>query len=81
VFTFRAILDGRGLVVPEYPNGNFLGPTVLDHMQPSMEAYKQEIFGPVLQVCLCKWCFLRMRDHGCVRCRLCDAARSTRRSR
>jgi len=46
----RAVLDGRGLVVPEYPKGNFLGPTVLDNMQPTMEAYKTEIFGPVLQV-------------------------------
>lgn len=44
------LLDGRDLSVPEYPNGNFVGPTVIANMNTTMDAYKQEIFGPVLCV-------------------------------
>lgn len=44
-------LDGRELKVPDYPNGNFLGPTILSKLQPSNKAYKEEVFGPVL-ICL-----------------------------
>jgi len=44
-------LDGREVVVPKYPKGNFVGPTVLTNVQPHMRCYKEEIFGPVL-VCL-----------------------------
>merc|ERR1711976_750831 len=46
----RIILDGRNYTVPEYPNGNFVGPTIITGMNPTMEAYKEEIFGPVLCV-------------------------------
>eukprot|EP00887_Chlorella_sp_A99_P004270 scaffold15.g4270.t1 len=45
------VLDGRGIKVPGYPNGNFVGPTVLAGVTPAMECYQEEIFGPVL-VCL-----------------------------
>ncbi|CAL7950331.1 unnamed protein product [Xylocopa violacea] len=41
-------LDGRGLVVPGFEKGNFVGPTVLANVQPSMRCYTEEIFGPVL---------------------------------
>ena len=34
----------------EYPNGNFVGPTVISNMTTDMDAYKQEIVGPVLCV-------------------------------
>lgn len=44
-------LDGRGIRVPGYEQGNFVGPTVLSGVTPQMECYLQEIFGPVL-VCL-----------------------------
>ena len=44
-------LDGRGVSVPKYPRGNFLGPTLLGGITPDMRAYTEEIFGPVL-VCL-----------------------------
>ncbi|KAL4423389.1 hypothetical protein ABPG77_004320 [Micractinium sp. CCAP 211/92] len=44
-------LDGRGIQVPGYPHGNFVGPTILSDVSPSMECYREEIFGPVL-VCL-----------------------------
>jgi malonate-semialdehyde dehydrogenase (acetylating)/methylmalonate-semialdehyde dehydrogenase len=36
--------------VEKYPNGNFVGPTVINNMTTEMDAYKQEIFGPVLCV-------------------------------
>jgi malonate-semialdehyde dehydrogenase (acetylating)/methylmalonate-semialdehyde dehydrogenase len=43
-------LDGRGFVHPKYTKGNFVGPTILDHVTPEMTCYKEEIFGPVLCV-------------------------------
>ncbi|KAM6498429.1 methylmalonate-semialdehyde dehydrogenase [Amanita muscaria] len=43
----RILLDGRHTSVPEYPNGNFLGPTIID-AGVTMQCYKQEIFAPVL---------------------------------
>ncbi|KAI8469036.1 MAG: Aldehyde/histidinol dehydrogenase [Monoraphidium minutum] len=47
----QLLLDGRGVAVPKYPRGNFLGPTLLAGVQPGMAGYDDEIFGPVL-VCL-----------------------------
>jgi malonate-semialdehyde dehydrogenase (acetylating)/methylmalonate-semialdehyde dehydrogenase len=47
----RCDLDGRGVAVPGYPDGNFVGPTLLTGVQQHMECYQEEIFGPVL-VCL-----------------------------
>lgn len=41
-------LDGRGVVVPKYPKGNFLGPTVLEGVTVDMDCYKEEVFAPVL---------------------------------
>ena len=46
----RAVLDGRGLRVPEAEGGFFLGPTLLDEVTPAMTVYREEIFGPVLVV-------------------------------
>ncbi|KAK1250842.1 hypothetical protein MKX07_005397 [Trichoderma sp. CBMAI-0711] len=45
------LLDGRGYKNEKYPNGNFIGPTIISDVTPDMTCYKQEIFGPVL-VCL-----------------------------
>ncbi|CBF75821.1 hypothetical protein AN3591.2 [Aspergillus nidulans FGSC A4] len=45
------LLDGRGYKPEKYPNGNFIGPTIITGVTPGMKCYKQEIFGPVL-VCL-----------------------------
>ncbi|KAL2890956.1 methylmalonate-semialdehyde dehydrogenase (acylating) [Ceratocystis lukuohia] len=42
------LLDGRNYHVPDYPNGNFLGPTILTNVKPYMSCYQEEIFGPVL---------------------------------
>jgi malonate-semialdehyde dehydrogenase (acetylating)/methylmalonate-semialdehyde dehydrogenase len=47
----KLLLDGRGVKVAKYPRGNFLGPTLLGGVTPSMMGYREEIFGPVL-VCL-----------------------------
>lgn len=44
----QLLIDGRGVRVPGYESGNFLGPTLLSKVQPHMECYQQEIFGPVL---------------------------------
>ncbi len=44
------VVDGRGLVVDGYEDGFFVGPTVLDHVTAEMDAYRDEIFGPVLVV-------------------------------
>ena len=43
-------VDGRGLVVPGFENGFFVGPTVIDRVDTSMDVYINEIFGPVLSV-------------------------------
>jgi malonate-semialdehyde dehydrogenase (acetylating) / methylmalonate-semialdehyde dehydrogenase len=43
-------VDGRGLVVPGYEDGFFVGPTVIDRVTTEMDVYQQEIFGPVLSV-------------------------------
>ncbi|EEB91656.1 hypothetical protein MPER_09954 [Moniliophthora perniciosa FA553] len=42
-------LDGRNVQVPDYSNGNFVGPTIIE-ADTSMTCYKEEIFGPVLTV-------------------------------
>lgn len=45
------VLDGRGCKPEKYPNGNFVGPTLITNVTKDMKCYKEEIFGPVL-VCL-----------------------------
>lgn len=44
----QCLFDGRGVSVPGYEHGNWVGPTLLGGVQPHMECYKEEIFGPVL---------------------------------
>ncbi|KAI0673546.1 methylmalonate-semialdehyde dehydrogenase [Trametes maxima] len=43
------VLDGRGYQVPGYPDGNWVGPTVIE-ATTTMRCYREEIFGPVLVV-------------------------------
>ena len=45
------LLDGRGFKPAKYPNGNWVGPTIITNVTTDMRCYKEEIFGPVL-VCL-----------------------------
>lgn len=42
------LLDGRGVQVPGYERGNFVGPTVFSGVKADMTIYREEIFGPVL---------------------------------
>lgn len=44
----QLLLDGRGVKVPGFEKGNFVGPTVLADVKTHMDCYKEEIFGPVL---------------------------------
>jgi malonate-semialdehyde dehydrogenase (acetylating)/methylmalonate-semialdehyde dehydrogenase len=44
------VVDGRGFKLQGYENGFFLGPTLFDQVKPTMRTYKEEIFGPVLQI-------------------------------
>lgn len=46
----RIAVDGRELVVKGHEQGFFIGPTVIDHVTPAMDVYREEIFGPVLTV-------------------------------
>ncbi|SDV46617.1 CoA-acylating methylmalonate-semialdehyde dehydrogenase [Chitinasiproducens palmae] len=43
-------LDGRGIAVPGFEHGNFIGPTVLSDVDCEMSVYRTEIFGPVAVV-------------------------------
>jgi len=47
----KILLDGRNVKVDGYPNGNWLGPTVIDHAAPGMACYDDEIFAPVMVIC------------------------------
>jgi malonate-semialdehyde dehydrogenase (acetylating)/methylmalonate-semialdehyde dehydrogenase len=44
------VVDGRHVKVPGFDGGFFLGPCLVDRVTPSMEVYRDEIFGPVLSV-------------------------------
>ena len=44
------VIDGRGFTLQGHEEGFFVGPTLFDHVTPDMESYKEEIFGPVLQI-------------------------------
>jgi len=44
------VVDGRGLSVPGYEDGYFLGGCLFDRVRPQMRIYREEIFGPVLVV-------------------------------
>ncbi len=44
------VVDGRGLEPQGAAAGYFLGPTLFDRVTPPMRSYREEIFGPVLQI-------------------------------
>jgi len=44
------VIDGRGFELQGHEKGFFIGPTLFDHVTPDMKSYKEEIFGPVLQI-------------------------------
>jgi malonate-semialdehyde dehydrogenase (acetylating)/methylmalonate-semialdehyde dehydrogenase len=43
-----AALDGRKKSVSGYDQGNFVGPTIIENVQPDNILAKEEVFGPVL---------------------------------
>ncbi|KNE94102.1 methylmalonate-semialdehyde dehydrogenase (acylating) [Puccinia striiformis f. sp. tritici PST-78] len=45
----KILLDGRKVEVHGYPNGNWVGPTIIQ-ASPGMSCYEEEIFGPVLTI-------------------------------
>ena len=49
------VIDGRGFTLQGHEKGFFVGPTLFDHVTTDMRTYKDEIFGPVLQI-------VRVRD-------------------
>ena len=51
----KIVLDGRGIKVPGYEGGFYIGPTILDHVKPDMTVGDSEVFGPVL-------CIKRVKD-------------------
>jgi malonate-semialdehyde dehydrogenase (acetylating)/methylmalonate-semialdehyde dehydrogenase len=44
------VVDGRGFSLPGHEGGFFLGPTLFDRVTDSMRTWREEIFGPVLQI-------------------------------
>ena len=44
------VVDGRGFSLQGHEKGYFIGPSLFDNVTPEMESYKEEIFGPVLQI-------------------------------
>ncbi|MFF7476071.1 CoA-acylating methylmalonate-semialdehyde dehydrogenase [Streptomyces sp. NPDC008092] len=44
------VVDGRGLKVEGHEEGFFTGPSLLDHVTTEMDAYREELFGPVLAI-------------------------------
>jgi malonate-semialdehyde dehydrogenase (acetylating)/methylmalonate-semialdehyde dehydrogenase len=44
------VVDGRGFTLQGYENGYYVGGTLFDNVEPHMDIYKDEIFGPVLSV-------------------------------
>lgn len=49
------LLDGRDAKAPAgMEGGNWLGPTILDHVKPGTHAATVELFGPVISIIRCK---------------------------
>ncbi|MFI2258641.1 CoA-acylating methylmalonate-semialdehyde dehydrogenase [Streptomyces tubercidicus] len=44
------VIDGTGYTVEGYEDGHWIGISLLDNVTPEMDAYRDEIFGPVLSV-------------------------------
>ena len=44
------LIDGRDFQLQGYEKGFFVGPSLFDRVKPEMQSYRDEIFGPVLQL-------------------------------
>jgi len=45
----KLLLDGRNIKVDEFPNGYWLGPTIIEGLKPGFIWYDDEVFGPVVK--------------------------------
>lgn len=43
----KIVLDGRAVNIKDFPNGYYLGTTILENVTPDMRIAKEESFGPV----------------------------------
>jgi malonate-semialdehyde dehydrogenase (acetylating)/methylmalonate-semialdehyde dehydrogenase len=51
----KVLVDGRKAKAPaNMEEGNWIGPTILDNVQPGSEAATLELFGPILSIIRCK---------------------------
>ncbi|MGQ0737462.1 MAG: CoA-acylating methylmalonate-semialdehyde dehydrogenase [Bacteroidota bacterium] len=46
----KILVDGRNAKVKGKENGTYVGPTVIDHVKPTMSVATEEIFGPVISI-------------------------------
>lgn len=46
----KILVDGRNTKVKGKENGTYVGPTVIDYVNPEMSVAKEEIFGPVISI-------------------------------
>jgi malonate-semialdehyde dehydrogenase (acetylating)/methylmalonate-semialdehyde dehydrogenase len=46
----KILVDGRNWKVPGFEGGFYVGPTVIDHVNPEMAIAREEVFGPVLAI-------------------------------
>lgn len=46
----KIVVDGRQIAPKGFEQGYFVGATLIDQVSPEMSSYKEEIFGPVLQI-------------------------------
>ena len=46
----KILCDGRGVKVPDAPNGFYVGATIVDQVAHEMTLAREEVFGPVLNV-------------------------------
>ena len=44
------VVDGRDFALQGHEAGFFIGPSLFDRVTPEMRSYREEIFGPVLQI-------------------------------
>lgn len=46
----KLLVDGRHVVVSGKEGGTYVGPTVIDYVQPDMAIAREEVFGPVISI-------------------------------
>ncbi len=46
----KVLVDGRQATVPGKEDGFYVGPTVIDNVQPQMAIAREEVFGPVISI-------------------------------